>query len=267
MSRKQTYVRITGLAVALIALGFSFPAFSQEWVKRGNFIGPNDLPAEFAATLKKMGGRLTTAEKSAVSLTGTLTDASGTRPVQITLQAPGYLRFQDSNNSRVLTYDGTQWQNKNGKGGEDDSRIQESLLAHLPDSFLLQLANGGGLRRLGAHFRIDNGKTPNYSGPYWTLYAYSPAVRPGLAKGQALQQSYLIAIDEKTWLISEIRMITKTSPVSQQVTQTKFNNWFQQRDQWYPGEIARLENGKQVLKLTIQQAATGAQLSAATFKP
>ena len=59
----------------------------------------------------------------------------------------------------------------------------------------------------------------------------------------------------------------KPSPGVQQVTQTKFNNWFQQAGQWYPGEIVRLENGHQVLKLTVQQAAIGTQLAAATFKP
>jgi hypothetical protein len=244
------------------------PAFPQEvWVKHGSFIGPNDLPADFAAMLRKMGGRLTSADRATLSLAGMLTDTGGPRPVQINLQAPGYLRFQDSNNSRVLTYDGSQWNSKNGTGGQDDSRIQESLLAQLPDSVLLQLANGGGIRRIGGRFRTDNGKTLNYTGPYWTLYAYSPATRPGLAKGQPLQQSYLIAVDENTWLIAEIRIVTTSSAATQKVTQTKFNNWFQQAGQWYPGEIVRLENGQQVLKLTVQQAATGGQLAVTTFKP
>jgi hypothetical protein len=252
----------------LLVLGASLCLNAQEtWLKHGNFIAKGDLPADFEASLQKMGGRLTSADKATVSVTGTLTDSSGSRSVKLTLQAPGYLQFQDSSGSRALAYDGSQWQNKNGKGGQDDTRIQESLLAHFPDSFFLQLANGGGIRRIGSRFRTDNGKTLEYTGPYWTLYAYSPNERKGLAAGQALQQSYFVALDEATWLIAEVRIVTKTSATSQQVTQTKFNKWFQQAGQWYPGEIVRLENGQQVLQFVVQQAATGAQLAKTTFKP
>lgn len=260
--------RLRRIVLAQAIFATVLPGLAQvAWQKRGTFIAPGDLPVEFAASLHRMGGRLASAEMATVSMSGTLTDSSGARTVQITAQAPGYLRFQDTSTARVLTYDGTTWKNKNGKGGQDDARIEESLLAHLPDSFLLQLANGGGVRRIGTRFRTDDGKTPNYSGPYWTLYEYSPSIRPGLTMGQPLQQSYFVAIDEATWLISEIRTVIGASTSSRQVIQTKFNSWFQRGTQWYPGEIVRLENGKQILKLTVQQGATTAQLATSSFEP
>lgn len=259
-----SFVRLGELAVC----GFLIPAYAQPaWMRHGTLIAPGDLPAVFAASLKAMGGRLTSADKATTLLSGSLTDSSGTVPVQVIVQAPGYLRFQENGGTRVVTYDGNHWQAKNGKGGQEDQRVQESLLAHLPDSVFLQLANGGGLRYIGGRFRTDNGKTPSYSGPYLTLYAYTPTPRLGLAWGEALQEGYFVAIDEKTGLLSEVRTVLQSSGTVPQVTQTKFNNWIQQGGQWYPGAIARLENGQQVLTFTLQQAATGAQFAASTFEP
>lgn len=259
-----------GLSVAVqpftVLLIISAGMAQNTWQKNGLLIAKGDLPVEFAACLQKMGGRLMTADKAAITMSGMLTDASGSQSVQITVQAPGYLRFQDGN-SRVLTYNGVKWQSKNGKGGQNDSRIEESVLAHLPDAFLLQLANGGAVRRIGGRFRTDNGKTPNYAGPYWSLYGYSPNARPGLALGQPLQQSVFVALDESTLMVSEIRIVVKSQGASPQVTQTKFTNWFQQAGQWYPGAITRVENGLQTLQLTVQQASTGPQAPTATFEP
>ena len=232
----------------------------------GNFIVPSSLPPEFGAAFQKMGGRMTGAASASVTLAGTLTDANGPRTAQITVQAPGLLRFQDSN-SCVLTFDGSQFGSKNGKGGPSDQRIQESLLANFPDMLLLQMAAGGGARRFGSGFRTDDGKTPNYTGPFWTVYSFSPAPRPGLKWGQPLQRQLLIAIDDGTGLIAEAQMVTNPHTPNQQVTRTQFKNWLQQNGQWFPGQIVRLENGQQVLSFQVQQGSVGTQNAASTFEP
>jgi len=238
----------------------------EAWVKNGAFLIPNSLPGDFESVRQNMGDRLTAAGKAVVQLQGSLTDSGGTRSVTITVQAPGYLLLQD--NTRSIAYDGIQWSVKNGRGGQDDQRAQESLLAHLPDTLLLQLANYGTVRRIGGHFRTDDGKTAKYSGPYWTIYSFTPSVRAGLTKGEALQQGYLVAIDEKTSLISEVRIVVSKAPnQGAQVIQTKFNKWFQQGGQWYPGEILRTENGQQVLKLSVQGGQVGAQVGITSFRP
>jgi hypothetical protein len=149
----------------------------------------------------------------------------------------------------------------------DDERVEESLFAHLPDAVFLQLATSGGTRRVGRNFRTDNGTTPNYAGPYWTLYAYAPAGRAGLNWGGALQQSFFIALDQSTGLISEIRVVSQSPTTAQSVTQTKFNKWFQQSGQWFPGEIVRFENGTQVLTFETQQGTAGGQMATSSFTP
>jgi hypothetical protein len=214
-----------------------------------------------------MGGRMMNKDSANLTVEGILTDTDGPRTAQLIVQAPGYMRFQESSEGRVLTFDGTQFKSKKGDGGVSDLRIRESLMAHLPDAVFLQIAGGGSLRLLGSHFRTDDGRTPNYRGPYWTLYVFSPLQRPGLTPGQPLQQHLFIAIDDESWLISEIRTVSNARTPAQQVTQTRFSNWLQVSGQWFPGQIVRLENGRQVLSFQAQQTTVGSQAATSIFEP
>jgi len=257
---------ITGIAIFVC---LAMPAYAQSagWLQGGsNLIDPTQLPPAMVGVLGALGGRMMTADKAQVAIAGSITDSSGTRAAQIIVQAPGYLSYREGQ-GRAITFDGTQFKTKGGAPSADDERIMESLLAHFPDTVLLQFATGGGWRRVGSHFRTDSGKSANYTGPYWTLYAFSPSDRPGLTRGQALQQEIFIAVDDQTGLISEVRMAVNTGPKQVTVTETQFNNWVQQAGQWFPGQIVRLENGKQVLSFQTQQSAVGTSSPAAVFQP
>ncbi|MGA2434478.1 MAG: hypothetical protein ABSG25_04255 [Bryobacteraceae bacterium] len=233
----------------------------------GQFLNPMNLPGDFAVMLQqKFGGRMTNAANASVSLAGTITDANGSRAAQITVQAPGVFRYQETGNGRTLTFNGSQFGTVNGQGGTGDQRIQESLLANFPDMLLFQLA-ASGARKIGPGFRADNGKTPNYTGPFWILYSFTPAKIAGLTAGGPLQQQLLVMIDQATGLMAEARTVTNPHTPTQQVTRTQFTNWFQQNGQWLPGQIVRLENGQQVLSFQVQQGSVGAQNPASTFEP
>ncbi len=256
------------VAAATLTVAFGqTPVSSTGWlINGGSLIDPSTLRSDFAAALQKLGSRMTTTSNATTVVVGSVTDENGTRPAKITVQAPGYLRYEEPGTLRVLTFNGSSFQSAAGQLTLDDTRVIESLLAEFPDDIFLQLATGGNLRRVGGHFRTDNGKTPNYSGPYWTLYAYYPPARAGLASGQALQQSLFVAIDEQAWLLSEIRVMNQ-STASAKVVETQFNNWSQQAGQWYPGQIVRLENGQQVLSFQTDTGSTGAASPTSIFQP
>jgi hypothetical protein len=241
---------------------------SASTLKNGtSFIGETDLPHELFAALQLLGGRLTSAGQSNLTIGGTVTDSSGSRPAQIVLQAPGYLRYQENDgNNRVLTFDGTQFQAKNSRSAVDDERIEESFFSHFPDMLFLQMAGGGAVRRVGRNFRTDDGKTPNYTGPFLTIYQYTPGSRPGLTAGKALQQSFFVSFDQSTALPSEVRVVSG-SGAAKSVTVTRLSNWFQQAGQWFPGQVVRLENGTQVLKGDFQQGAVSSPAPPAVFVP
>jgi len=262
--RTSPCLRITGTVFAMLAC--SVHALAQVaappqtgWLRSGAFIGPGDLPPDLAAALQKLGGRMMSANKANTTIAGTVTDASGSRPATIIVQAPGYLRYTESGSSRVVTFDGSRFNSKSGPLAADDVRVAESLLASFPDMVFLQLARKGFLRRVGSGFRTDDGRTPNYAGPWWTVYAFGPGAWQGLSTGQPLQQEFLIAIDAQTWLLSEVRVVDNLGAPDQKVTQTQFSGWFQQGDQWFPGTITRLENGQRVLSFQSKQAAAGPQ--------
>ncbi len=231
----------------------------------GDLVGPEDLPLPLAGMLQTMGGRFTSADTGQIQITGTTTDASGARSAQITIQSPGQFAYREGK-GRAITFNGTGVLTNSGQASLADEPILESLLAHLPDSVILQAANGGGLRKIASHVRTDDGKTKLYTGPYWTVFEFAPAKRKGFAWGQALQQELFIAVDEKTRLIAEVRMAVKVGK-SVQVTQTQFQNWFQQGAQWFPGKVVRLEGGVQTLSFQIQTVSTGPASATATAFP
>jgi hypothetical protein len=231
-----------------------------------SLISPQNLIPPLASSLQAMGARMETADKAQITLVGTVTDSVGSRPAQITVQAPGYWAYRE-NSSRAVTFDGTNFSTKSGPLAPADNAVAESLLAHLPDGVFLQVAFGGSLRRIGSHFRTDDGKSKTYSGPYWTVFAFSPAKRQALAAGSALQQPIFVAIDEQTGLISDVRVVVRTSATLLKVTQTQFSNWIQQGNQKFPGKIVRLENGTQTLSFQTQQASVGPALGLSAFQP
>lgn len=257
----------TGMFMVVAAAPLALAQNGQTFKDGSSLLGANVLPRYFLPTLKALGNRMTSATNAQVKLTGKVTDAKGSRRAAITLQAPGYLRYEEPDTARVLTFDGSAFHSSGGQLTDDDERVLESLLAHAPDAVLFQLAAAGGTTRpLGLHFRTDDGTTPNYTGPWWALFVYTPGVRPGLNAGKALQQNLFIAIDEQSMLPDEIRVVDHQGTPQQKVTQTQFGNWLQQSGQAYPGSIVRLEGGQQVLRFDTQQASTGAQGSTSIFQ-
>lgn len=209
---------------------------------------------------------MTTPAAAQITLAGTTTDASGSRAAQITVQAPGYFSYREGQ-TKALTFDGTQFKSSTGAVTTADEAIIESLMAHLPDSIFLQIVAGGGLRRVGGHFRPSASTAGNYTGPTSTLFAFSPNPRRELTPGKALQQDLFIAFDEQTGLISEVRIVAALSSTQQKVIQTQFSNWTQQNNQWFPGQIVRLENGSQTLSFTVTQGIAGQAVPTAAFLP
>lgn len=242
-------------------------AQTTTWLTNGTaYIGPTDLPQSLAPSLQVMGSRMTGATTALMSLTGSITDSNGTRAAAIVIQAPGYLAYREGS-TRAITYNGSQFSTLSGSLSTSDEQVAESFLAHFPDTVFLQFAAGGGWRRIGNRFRNVAGNSPTYTGPYWTLWAFSPKNRAGLTRGQALQQEIFVAVNEQTGLIDEVRVVTNTAPKVQNVIETQFNKWAQSGGQWFPGQIVRLENGKQVLSFQTQTGAVGSATALSSFQP
>jgi hypothetical protein len=270
--RSVNYLSVLGqlslLFAALVVLVLSVPVNAQvSGLQSGsNLIQPVDLPHNIGIFLEVMGSRMTTPEMAQVTFAGTTSDSKGSRAAQIIVQSPGYMSYREGL-TRAVTFNGSQMKGNAAALTDDDKRVSESLMTHLPDAIFLQIATGGTLRRVGGHFRTDSTTSKNYSGPYWTVFAFSPKNRTGLARGDALQQELFICIDESTGLVSEVRTVVNTGPKQRRVVQTQFSNWSKQAGQWFPGQIVRLEDGVQTLSFNIQQAISGPAVPVTAFEP
>lgn len=250
----------------LVALVYNTPAVAQVSLQSGsNLIQSVDLPHNIGIFFEVMGGRMATPEMAQVTFAGTTSDAKGSRAAQIVVQSPGYMSYREGQ-ARAVTFNGSQMKGSAGGLTDDDKRVSESLMTHLPDAIFLQIATGGTLRRVGGHFRTDSTTSKNYTGPYWTVFAFSPKNRAGLVRGDALQQELFICIDESTGLVSEVRTVVNIGPKQQRVIQTQFSNWSKQNGQWFPGQVVRLENGAQTLSFNIQQAISGPAVPVTSFE-
>ena len=252
------------------------PVQASGWLlNQQALIQPGILPAHLERALTLSGSRMMTSDKALLAYGGAITDAQGTRSAQVTIQAPGYLMYKETQGHTVV-FDGASLKSTPAASGailtagastpfsSADEAIAESLLAHFPDMVCLQVATGGGYRKIATHVRTDNGKTPGYTGPYWTVLAFQPKSRAGLVSGAALQQNLFVAVDEQTGFVAEVRTVVNSAG-KQEVTQTQFSNWTQQAGQSYPGKIVRLENGKQTLSFQVQSASVGAAGPTASF--
>ena len=67
---------------------------------------------------------MTAASNANISLTGTATENKGSRSAKITVQTPGYLRYEEQN--CTLTFDGTQFNSRTAENPLQPALIQTS---------------------------------------------------------------------------------------------------------------------------------------------
>jgi hypothetical protein len=191
-----------------------------------------------------------------VVLTGTLIDASGSRPVRITWQNGNLFRLEELGGAqRVLLFDGTKLRNTQGTVGDDERRMIDSLIAALPETIFWQSASHSvALRFLGGRFRATEDTSADYAGPFSDVYS----LMPGAPAAQAVFGSAgedLVWIDSDALLIAQVTHTDNGRHIATQLT-----NWTAQGAQWYPASITRLEDGQQTLAFQV----TGFQVNSAS---
>jgi hypothetical protein len=94
--------RRVGLTAAVtLAACSALPTFAQTLatpspVATGSsgVIQPSDIPPRLGPYFQAMGSRMTSSATAQITLTGTTTDASGSRAAQIVVQYPGYISYR-----------------------------------------------------------------------------------------------------------------------------------------------------------------------------
>jgi hypothetical protein len=200
----------------------------------------SSVPPQARPFLVALGDRLQKPGKERLVLTGQYSDKSGNVPAQLTWEAPGNIRL-DRNGPGLpsLVFNTAAGVVNASALSAADLDIFESLLDDRPETFLYSFYNGSANRFLGNKFRTDDGKTPNYIGPWYDIFQGNG---PVLAKGKTVARSKMFCFDSQTHLLTQtVYKVFATTPAT--TVLTTYSGWSVQNGEAVPGQILRSVNG------------------------
>jgi hypothetical protein len=205
------------------------------------YFSPSQISAVLRQQFISLGTRLQTPGNERITMTGSLTDSTGTSSVQVAIQNGGNLNITwVGTSSAALTFNGATAAGVSAEASQDG--LLESFVDDLPDTLMASVAQGMGLRMLGQGFRDSSGGTCDiYDVP--TLGQTNKRTAP-IAKRYCF--------NSQTFLLEYVRYISNSV-----VTETQFS-WQQVNGQAVPAGVLRVRNGTQLFSFQAQSATTSA---------
>ncbi len=211
---------------------------------------------------RAIGDRLQTIGKSRVTIGGTLNDGRTERQISYSWQLPGLFRLEDNRGS-IMQFNGNRLDvNAVARRSGDDVGVIQSLIGDQIETILWSIAETGSVHLIGARFRLDDTRNSVDGGP-WVNY-YEQVLAPQ-AKGNftGVEIRRLIAVDSVTQRLRFVRYFSANQKGI--LAETEFVNWRLVGQQWFPSEIVRRENQKEVFRFRIAQSDAGERLPSAAF--
>ena len=242
------------------------PGVTATSLASSTYIDATFLPSPARLYIKALGNRLTKPGNERTTLTGTITSAFANGAAQVIWQAPGSIRF-NAPGGIGLIYDAAAGLVTGSNMTQAQADTLESLLDDTEESLLYgfmqsaRFMQGAARRYVGGRFRADDGKTPNYSGPWYDLYAASQSA---MAQPEHPRRAKFYFVDQGTGLLAktEYSLIRGGATIQ---AQTRFNKWATTAGQTFPGQIVRTENGTTVMTFDVSLAVAGPGANDATF--
>jgi len=217
--------------------------------------------------LNVLGDRLEKPGKERLILTGTLSRVVNSQivssPARVILELPDRVRIeeQSGNQLRVIAFDGQNAWKAGGALNRADEEILESLLLDSAEHFFFSQMHGLATRFLGSRFRLDDGTASIYTDPFYDIYQITDQVPFGRATAG---QPKLYYFNSDTQLLERVRYQIERDG-SQIETEIQISDWRKVNGQQLPGRVARLENGREIVRLTINSAAAGQRVDDGIF--
>lgn len=222
---------------------------SEEYLRRGR------LRPQLHEIMGALGDRLEKPGKERLAFTGTIARAGSQQanPISVILEFPGRLRLEEMVNGQkqVTVSKGDKARKTGGTLNNRDEDLVEMLLCDSVEHFLLAQRDGDATRFLGPRFRLDDGTTANYSGPFFDLYETTELIK---VRQDIRRQTKVYYFNSDTHLLERIRYRLANGLTEVEI---RLKNWVEVQGQKLPGEIVRLENNTPVLTLTITSTGIG----------
>lgn len=284
MSKKQKKVLWPLLAIA--ALGLSAYAFtssrglsgrSTPETKPGNqnpfavanaagddYVRMSRLPSQLRWSLKALGDRIQKPGKERLTLTGTLQDANAAPvPVLLVLEFPDHLRIemQGTGPHRIITFNGKTAGKPGGRLDQGEQDLIETLVYDTAEHFFSTQTGGQATRLLGSRFRLDDGSSPNYSGPFYDIYEVSDQID---TSPQSRQQTKCYFLNSETLMPERVQYEVERNGSPMRV-EIRASEWQPAQGQQIARRIVRLENNQPVLTLVITSVVLSSKLDDGLF--
>ena len=221
-------------------------------VKRAAYVRRSNLSPKLVWHLNALGDRLEKPGKERLSVTGTLSRANDSKTeIVAVFEFPDRLRLtmQKGNQSRVITFDGEQTKAGNPLDTEEQDLI-ETLMYGSAEHFFNTQMQGMATRFLGSRFRLDDGSSPNYDGPYYDVYKVSEQIRTSAEQRERLKLYYF---NSETLLLERVSYEIYRNGSAIKVEE-RLRGWTKEQGQHVARRIERLENGESVFVLTVSTA-------------
>ena len=229
---------------------------SSEYV-RGALLWSRLQPA-----LRQLGNRLEVSGKERVTLAGTVTRAAGSAAIVVIWELPGKLRVEETISGvvRAIGFDGRQLWLSRGSVTAADQQLVETLLTDTAERFFVAKTGGMAVRFLGERFRLDNGRTPGYTGPFYDIYELADQMS---IAGLSIERKFYY-FNSDTKLLDRVRYETGASSPRNRVV--VLITWRAQNDQQVPARIARSDNGAPTFTLDLPSAVIAPRLDDGIFR-
>ena len=227
-----------------------------------NYVSRARLWPQLRYVAAAIGDRLEKPGKERLILMGNLRRASKkneNRPARLILEFPDRLRLEEQDGVTIYNKDDFTFSNGALKKNEQDE--VESLLFDFVDHFFAAQMQGAATRFLGPRFRMDDGKNPQYAGPFYDLYQITDRIA---IKKTVRDQRKLYFFNSDNLLLERVRyQIERDSkPIKVEVM---ISGWRKVNGQEIPNSITRAEDGAPVLALSITSAAVDKKMNDGIF--
>jgi hypothetical protein len=173
---------------------------------------------------------------------GKITDATGSRNLVVTWQAPGLVKIVDASSGRVLIFDGVGPWSDTGSFAASETSLIESLAQDLPESLVATLSAGSSGSLIGLRVRPPAGRVEGTSDVYNILSNHPLDAARGMA------QTKFVYLDSVTQLPRAVRQVRPNSTV---LIETTFPSWQKSGPHNVPSQIVRVEGGLTVYTFNI----------------
>lgn len=226
-----------------------------------------ELDRHVVRALNSLGDQFEKAGMERSILLGTLTRHMGndkeTSQFRIIREFPDKLRFEEqtAHGVRVRGFNGKRPWVDTGSLSDEDSGLIQTLVRDTVEHFIAGQAANDATRVLGDRYRMDDGSTRDYKGPYYDILNVVDRFEFG---DQINKRPTLYYLDSETGLPSRIVYEQQQGSAITRI-EVEFSNWGTVAGQQVAGKVVRKENGITVLELDIRQAAFGPALPDGVF--